>query len=205
MKITGKTSITVLLPAGRLPLDIMKESQKLAEEYGFGVYLSTAQNLRLINVPESVIETVKKELGGLGAEFKGPGKFPIPRLCVGKPHCNLGIVDTEAVCVRILERFGDRKKVKGKLKIAVAGCAMCCSAPKITDIGIFATRDGYEVYTGGKGGAFPKIGRRIARKASEEKVLEIIEILFDYHDRKTVKKQRMTKLLQEEDFPFKEV
>ena len=205
MKITARTSITVLLPAGRLPLEIMKESHRLAEEFGFEVYLSTAQNLRLINVPDSVRDTVKEKLGDLGADFKGPGKFPIPRLCIGKPHCNLGIVDTEAVCMRILERFGEREKVKGKVKIAVAGCAMCCSAPKITDIGIFATRDGYEVYAGGKGGAFPKLGRRIARKASEEKVLEIIEVLFDYHDRKTVKKQRMTKLLKEKDFPFEEV
>ncbi len=205
MKITDKTNITILLPAGRLPLDIMEESHRLAAEFGFEFYLSTTQNLRLINVPQSASETVKEKLGALGAEFKGPGKFPIPRLCVGKPHCNLGIIDTEAVCMKILERFGKRKKVKGKLKIAVAGCAMCCSAPKNTDIGFFATRDGYEVYVGGKGGAFPRLGRRIARKASQKKVLDIISTLFNYHDRKTIKKQRLIKLLGEDDFPFDEL
>jgi len=200
-----RVSITLLLPAGRLPLPIMIAGHSLAERYGFAIYLSTAQNLRLINVPQSAVKEVKKQLGNLGADFKSPGKFPLPRICIGKPHCNLGLVDTEKVCDKIRNRFAERKKTKGRFKIAVAGCPMCCSAPKTTDIGIFATRDGYEVYVGGKGGAFPRIGRRIARKATEDRVLSIIETLVEYHDRKTVVKQRMVKLLSEVDFPFQEV
>jgi len=200
-----KVSITLLLPTGRLPLQLMAASHSLAEKYGFAIYLSTTQNLRLISVPQSAVAEVKERLGDLGADFKGPGKFPLPRLCVGKPHCNLALVDTERVCENILDRFAKRKITKGKFKIAIAGCPMCCSAPKTTDIGIFATRDGFEIYAGGKGGAFPKMGRRIARKATEEKVLAIIETLVEYHDRKTITKQRMCKLLNEADFPYQEM
>ncbi len=200
-----KVSITILLPAGRLPLDIMATAHQLASQYSFEIYLSNAQNLRLINVPEGVAEEVKGKLTGLGAEFKGPGKFPIPRVCIGKDHCNLGLIDTEALSRKILEKFAAREKTKAKFKIAVAGCTACCSDVKTTDIGILATREGYEVFVGGKGGAFPKIGQRIEKGGSEERLLDIISQLVDFHDRKTEKKQRIHKLLADPEFPFQEV
>jgi hypothetical protein len=37
-------NITIMLPAGRLPLDVMVKAYELAEKYKLGVYLSTAQN-----------------------------------------------------------------------------------------------------------------------------------------------------------------
>lgn len=197
-----KISVTVLLPAGRLPLEIMLEAHRLAEKYCLGIYLSTMQNLRFTDVPESVVEELKNVLIALGAEFKGPGKFPIPRICVGKDHCNLGLIDTEQLSQRVLNRFGSREHTKAKFKIAIAGCTMCCSGAKTTDIGIMASRDGFEMYVGGKGGPFPKIGRRIARKIDEEKVLQIIEQLVEFHDKHTEKKQRMAKSLDIDGFPF---
>lgn len=195
-------SITVLLPAGRLPLDIMKKAHELAEEHHFGIYLSLTQNLRLINVPEQAVDPVKKELAALGASFKGPGKFPIPRVCVGKPHCNLGLIDTELLSSKILDRFGNREKTKGKFKISIASCTIGCVWSKVTDISIMATRAGFTVYVGGKGGPIPQIARRIKVKATEEEVLDIIETLVDFHDRKTKTKQRMYKLLNDPEFPF---
>jgi len=195
-------SITVLLPAGRLPLDMMKTTHSLAEKYGFGVYLSLTQNMRLINVPESAVDHVKKEISALGGDFKGPGKFPIPRICVGKPHCNLGVVDTEQLSQKILKRFGKRKNIKPRLKIAIAGCTVGCTWTKITDISIMATRAGYTVYAGGKGGPIPQIARRIKQKATEDEILDTIETLVDFHDKNTKTKQRMYKLLNNPDFPF---
>jgi sulfite reductase beta subunit-like hemoprotein len=183
-------NITVLLPAGRLPLAIMDKARELAERYQLGVYLSTTQNLRLINVPEEAADAV------LGAQFKGPGKFPLPRVCVGMPHCNLGIIDTEKLSDAILARFKDKTVTKPKFKIAVSGCNLCCSGVMTTDIGVMATRAGFEVYAGGKGGPYPKVGRRILRKATEDEVLESIEKLVNFHDAHTVK------MLDHPDFPY---
>ncbi len=200
-----KMSVTVLLPAGRLPLDIMAKAHELAAKYNLGVYCSTAQNLRLMNVPETAVDEIKKSLAPLGADFKGPGKFPLPRVCVGKPHCNLGLIDTEDVNTKILERFKGRLNIKPKFKIALSACPLSCSGVKTTDIGIQATKKGYEIYVGGKGGPNPKVGRRIKRGATEAEVVDIIETLVDFHDRKTGKKQRMVKLLDDPEFPFVEV
>lgn len=200
-----KVSITILLPAGRLPLHIMAKAHDLACRFDLGLYCSLTQNLRLINVPEEAVNTVKSELAELGADFKGPGKFPLPRVCVGKDHCSLGIVDTEALSAKIVSHFSNRKITKAKFKIAISGCPLNCSAPKETDIGVIATRKGYEIYAGGKGGPFPRIGRRIKREASPDEVVEIINTLVDFHHQKTATKQRMAKLLKDPDFPFTEL
>ena len=205
MREEKKTSITVLLQAGRLPLEIMAAARGLAEQYNLVVYLTTLQNLRLTGVPESAAEEIKAQLAAFGADFKAPGKFPIPRVCVGMGHCSFGLIDTEAFSRTILDRFAGRSHTKPKIKLAVAACTMCCSGAKTSDIGIVATRNGYEIYAGGKGGANPRVGRRILRKASESEVMAILATLIDFHDQKTEHKQRFHKLLDDPDFPFPEV
>lgn len=200
-----KVNIIVLVPAGRLPLDIMAAAHRLAEQYGLGVYLTPVQNLRLTGVPEGIAAAIKKELAALGATFKGPGKFLLPKVCAGQEQCNLAIIDTVAMNQKILDKFGDLPNVKGKVKMAISGCTMCCSNPKLTDIGLIATKKGFEVFVGGKGGPSPKIGKRIAKGVDEERVLEIIGELVAFHDRKTEKKQRLFKLMEDSEFPFAEV
>lgn len=200
-----KVSITVLLPAGRLPLDIMQKAHDLAARYDLEVYLSTLQNLRLLNVPQSAVAEIKESLAALGADFKAPGKFPIPRICIGAPHCNLGLIDTRELSEKILARFATREKTKAKLKIAISGCILSCSGTRTSDIGIVAGRNGYDIFAGGKGGAAPKVGRRIKKEVSEEEVLATVEVLINFHDSKTGNKQRMIKLLDDPDFPFSEI
>lgn len=200
-----KVSITILLPGGRLPLDLMEAVHKLADRHGLGLYLSTLQNLRLIDVPESLAGGIKEELLKLGVELKAPGKFPVPRVCVGKGHCDLGLMDTHEFSQKILDKFSSREKTKAKFKIAIAACSASCANAKITDIGIIRTRKGYDVFAGGKGGVAPTVGRRIAKGADDNRVLEIIETLVDFHDKKTEKKKRIYKLLAEPEFPFAEV
>lgn len=200
-----KMSVTVLLPAGRLPLEIMERVHHFALKYDLGVYCSTAQNLRLLEVPESRVQEIKDELAPLGADFKGPGKFPLARVCVGKPHCNLGLIDMVELNSAIMSRFGQRKDVKPKFKIALAACPLGCSNPKTTDIGVIATKKGLELFVGGRGGPFPKIGRRVLREATVEEIVDAVGVVADFHALKTVTKQRMFKLLEDPEFPFAEV
>ena len=194
--------ITVLLPAGRLPLNVMAKAHDVAEKHGLGIYLSTAQNLRLLDVPEELVDEVKAELAAVGADFKGPGKFPLPRICIGKTHCKLGLIDTEKLSDRILERFKGRKKTKPKFKIAVSGCVLCCSGVKTTDIGINASKVGFDVFVGGKGGPHPRVGRRILHGVDEETVLNAVEKIVEFHHDRSTQKQRMRKLIDHPDFPY---
>jgi NAD(P)H-nitrite reductase large subunit len=195
-------SITVMLTAGRLSLPLLDTVAELMRDYPFELYLSTAQNLRLIKVREEDVAPIKSRLAGVGADFKAPGKFPVPKVCVGLSHCTTGIGDTERLSRLILERFGHRTGLKPKLKIAIAGCPLSCSGALLADIGVIATRQGWEIHAGGKGGPKPQVGRRIIRQAGEEQVVEVIGKLVDFHQLKTGTKQRLRKLLDDPEFPY---
>jgi len=195
-------SLTILIPEGLVPAAVFNAINELVEKYALQIYLSTAQNLRILNIKAQDEEAIKKTLLQAGAEFKGPGKFPLPKVCVGQDYCNLGMVDTFALSRKITAKFGARTGVKPKFKIAVSGCPASCANSMSTDIGIKATRAGYEVYAGGKGGTLPKIGRRIAKGVDEAEVLEIIEKVVDFHDQNTSKKQRLAKLIDLPGFPY---
>lgn len=196
-----KNHLTILLPAGRLPLELSDRVNELAHEYGFEFYVTTNQNLRLLGIADEDLAGLKEKLVAAGAALKVPGMFPLPKICVGRPYCKLALADTEHLSQLVNSRFGGRTKVKPKFKIAISGCPASCAGSHVTDIGVVATRSGLEVYVGGKGGPFPQAGRRIARKVDEQELLRIIALLVDYHTAKTSQKQRMYKLLEEADFP----
>jgi len=198
-------SLTVFLPAGRLPLVTLNTVNELAQRYQLEIYFSTAQNLRLLGIREEDFAEVKSRLAAVGCVFKGPGKFPVPKVCIGDVDCKMGKADPARISRLIMDRFQGRTNVKPKFKIAISGCTLSCAGTMLTDIGVMATANGYDIYVGGKGGSFPKIGRRIVRGADEQQVLSVIGTLVDYHDAKTGKKQRMSKLLNEPDFPFPEI
>lgn len=198
------TRLTILLPAGRLPLAIMDKANELAKKYQLEIYLSTMQNLRLMGIREEDLPAIRAELAALGAQFKGPGKFPIPRVCIGVRDCTMGIGDPERISALILEKFKGREKTKQKFKIAISGCTLGCPGVLTTDIGIMATRKGFDLYVGGKGGPSPKIGRRVLRDLDEQGVVAAVVKLVEFHDAHTETKQRMIKLVDHPEFPYKE-
>ena len=200
----ASTRLTILLPAGRLPVALMAKAHALAEKYQLEIYLSTLQNLRLMGIREEDLPTIRGELAALGAQFKGPGRFPTPRGCIGARDCTMGVGDPERISALILARFKDRQKTKQKFKIAISGCTLACSGVLTTDIGIMATRKGFDLYVGGKGGPSPKVGRRILRDLDEQGVVAAVAELVEFHDAHTETKQRMAKLIDHPEFPYKE-
>lgn len=197
------TRLTILLPAGRLPLALMAKVQELATKFKLELYLSTMQNLRVMGIREEDLPQIRDELASLGAQFKAPGRFPIPRVCIGLRDCNMGVGDPERVSALILAYFKDREKTKQKLKIAIAGCTLSCSGAVTSDIGIVATRKGFDIFAGGKGGPNPKSGRKILSNIDEQGVVAAVARLVDFHDTHTESKQRMAKLVDHPDFPYK--
>lgn len=198
----AKKTLTILLPGGALPKDLLARINELAGRFAFELYLSTAQNLRLYGIAPDDLEALKAELASLQVRFKEPGRFPLPRICIGKRSCNLGIIDTMALSDLLLARYGETS-VKPKLKIAIAGCPAACSNPMLADLGLVATRQGLDLYVGGKGGPQPRAGRRVLRQASDEEVLAAIGRIVEFHNLRTAKKQRLVKLIDDPEFPFR--
>ncbi len=197
-------SLTILCPSGLVAPDFFQAVAAVALKYNLTVYLSTAQNLRLLDVPESDREAIMEEMRRKGALFKGDMKFPLAKVCVSSPHCKLGKFDTFGLAEKIRLRFKGYEQIKPKLKIAISGCTAACSGALTTDIGIVGTPAGLNVHVGGKLGTIPQVGRRILKGVDEERVLDVIGELVFFHYRHTRTKQRMFKLLNDPDFPYPE-
>ena len=200
--ISESVSLTLLLTAGRMSLDMLAKINEIAHRYQLEIYMTTAQNLRLIGIDENDLSEIKEELSLIDADFKRPGQFPLPRVCIGNRDCNLGLMDPSQLSGKIMDHFGNYTNLKPKFKIAISASNVSCPGALLTDIGIIATRNGYDIYVGGKMGRFPKFGRRIFSGVDEEKVLKIIDELTRFHNEKTMKKQRMSDLIDQPDFPY---
>ncbi|MBU0480276.1 MAG: nitrite reductase [Proteobacteria bacterium] len=203
-KDNGRQSVTIMLPGGKLPGAVLQKVTELRKVFTFDIYLTTAQNMRLYNIEKSELAPIKAALVEVGATFKKPGLFPLPKVCIGSGNCKLGLADTDALSEKIIEHFKDLENVKPKFKIAISGCPAMCSGALLTDIGVVATRNGYDIYAGGKGGPTPKVARRVARNLEEGEALRIIREIVDFHQRKTTQKQRIFKLLDDPEFPSRE-
>lgn len=204
MKHTAEQSkhVTILFTGGLIEPEKMNDIHGIATKYNLTLYMTTAQNLRLLGATEENHGTIRQELLALGLQLKAPGKFPKAKVCVGVPYCNLGLVDTFSLADKIQARYGGRTEVKPKYKISISGCPASCAGSKLVDIGIVATRGGFELYVGGKAGPLPKTGKKVAKGLSEDEIIDAVGKLADFHAAKTPTKLRMFKLLDEQDFPF---
>ena len=198
-------NLTVMLPGGQMSVSLIDELSHVVQEYEVDAFITTAQNLRITGITDGKADEIKGRLARVGAVFIEAGKFPLPRVCIGKRHCKFGMIDTLEVNDRIMAEFADREKTKPKIKIAVSGCSRGCTNPKLTDIGIIGTPRGLDLYAGGKGGQFPKVGRRIGKGLTIDEALAMMRVLVEFHDAKTEKKQRFDRLLDLEDFPYSEL
>lgn len=181
--------------------ELLGAVHSVCRRLGLTVYCSTAQNLRLLGVPEEAMEQVKKELAVHGAVFKKPGMFPKPRVCVGLPYCKLALVDTCDLSEKICARHDPAVPVKQKIKIALAACPASCSGALTTDIGVVAAVKGFRIYAGGKDGTVPQSGRLVGKNLGEDEMLHAVHTLFSFHQQRITSKQRMFKLLDDPEFP----
>lgn len=194
--------VTVLMAGGLLSPDEMEQVTETAKKFNLTLYATTLQNIRLLGANEENLDEIKAELSGKGFTLKAPGKFPLPKVCVGVPYCNLALADTFELSERITERYGDRKEVKPKFKISISGCPANCGGALLADIGIVATKKGFDLYAGGKGGPLPRVGQEVAKGLSADEAVDAVGKLADFHAANTNKKQRMFKLFDNSDFPF---
>ena len=63
--------------------------------------------------------------------------------------------------MEIFKRFGKRKNLPHKFKIAVGGCRHCCAKPQENDLGVMGVSGGFAVFVGGMAGKTSRWGDRL--------------------------------------------
>ena len=167
----GLTAVGLCIPTGRVNPEQIEELARLADEYGNGeVRLTTGQNAIIPNVPARRVQELLKE--DLLQEFS-PTPSPFLRglvACVGTDYCNLALIETKSRAVALSEALQDRIHASAvPLSMHWSGCPAGCGNHQAADIGFrgFKTKidgklvDAVAIYTGGRTGPRPVVGREI--------------------------------------------
>ena len=104
---------------------------------------------------------------------KNHSVFTTIRTCPDSGNCKHGIRDITPI-TDLLDAIRLPGELPAKVKVSVAGCQMCCTAPFVRDIGLIAERKGWKLIFGGNSGGRPKIGDVIADGLTDEQAIELI-------------------------------
>jgi dissimilatory sulfite reductase (desulfoviridin) alpha/beta subunit len=130
-------SVRLRVVGGHLTAEQLEKLAEASRTYGRGhVHLTTRQGVEIPFVAFKDIESLRADLGRAGLEFGACG----PRVrtitaCQGG-SCSHGLIDSQALAVRIDERVFGRSGLPHKFKIGITGCPNACIKPQENDLGI---------------------------------------------------------------------
>ena len=142
--------------------------------------ITGAQRLALLGMEKEQMQAIHKELKPYVRETV-PNGVTYVQACPGKKWCRYGQADSFALG-RKLEQLSFNEPFTAKVKVAVSACRMCCTEPYLRDVGVYASKSGWTLVFGGNGGGRPRIADVIAKKLSDDEVLELVKkCLTIYH------------------------
>jgi sulfite reductase beta subunit-like hemoprotein len=187
----GLYYVGIALIGGRASGRALGKLALLAEEYGCRIRTSNAQNIFLLDVPESNLSALKRELklAGLDCEPGWARRGIIA--CTGTEFCKLAIAETKGRAAQLSDSLEGTIEMDQPIRISIAGCPNSCGQHAISDIGLEgclvtigeAKSEAFQVYLGGGVGARESFGRKIgARIPSGEVAERLARLLARYKE-----------------------
>ncbi|MGQ9468917.1 MAG: nitrite/sulfite reductase [Nitrososphaerales archaeon] len=166
---TGKFSIRIGVPGGRLTPDQLRKAGELAMKYGDGFMKITArQGLHIFRVGLGYVKHCMDELAASGLKLAG-GCGDAPRNITTCPLAGLSreeLFDPWGTISLFVKRFvGNRaySNLPHKFKVSIGTCPYHCNLPEINDVGLIGVeKDGRFGFTPLIGGS-TSLPARIAR------------------------------------------
>ncbi|RUM42395.1 MAG: hypothetical protein DSY80_07230 [Desulfocapsa sp.] len=153
--------------------------------------ITGAQRLALLGMEKEDMKTMHQELKPFIREAV-PNGVTYVQACPGKKWCRYGKADSFTLGKK-LEKLSFDDPFTAKVKVGISACRMCCTEPYLRDVGIFASKSGWTLVFGGNGGGRPRIGDVVAKKLSDDEVIELVKkclILYQKEARPTSRSAR---------------
>ncbi|MDD5025677.1 MAG: 4Fe-4S binding protein [Methanoregula sp.] len=130
-------TVRVRLPAGILPVEMMRGIARIAKTYGQGfVHCTARQTIEIPHINPAKLRAVEKALAKNGTPI-GSERDEIVNViaCPGTERCKFANIDTASLARKIdAQLFG--KNMPVKIRIAISGCPNACTSPMLNEIGI---------------------------------------------------------------------
>ena len=191
-------AVTPSLPAGFIKPAQMRDFADTAEKYGLTMKLTSAQRVMMIGIEEEQVENVWQDLG-MDPAFSSPTCVRSVKTCPGTTFCKRGRQDSVKLGM-ILDKRYMGVEMPHKMKMGVSGCPNSCAESIVRDIGLVGNNEGWKLYVGGNAAGRPRIGDLWAENLSDEKALELIDIVIVYY-KKYANMERLGDLIERITFP----
>lgn len=171
----GLNYVGVAVPVGQITPKQMLRLAEIADLYGSSeVRLTVWQNLIIPNVPDSLVETVKKALVKLGLHWKQSNLRSGFIACTGNAYCKFAASSTKSHALELADYLDRKFQLDQPINVHLTGCPNSCAQHYMGDIGLLGAKvkvagetvDGYHVFVGGGFGERQAVGRQVFQGVS---------------------------------------
>jgi sulfite reductase (ferredoxin) len=156
----GRFYVGVTPVAGRVSGTMLAALADVAEAHDSGRVRTTPyQKLLVLDVPSSKVDSLVRELRGIGLEAAPSAWRRGTMACTGIEYCKLAIVETKARAAALVATLETRlAKFDADISIHLNGCPNACARTQIADIGLKGMLvpgpdgglvEGFQVHLGG--------------------------------------------------------
>ena len=200
MQKDGTYSVVPRVPAGEITPEKLIVLGEVARKYGLYTKITGALRVDMFGARLEQLPEIWRELVDAGFESgQAYGKaLRNVKSCVGSTWCRYGVQDSVGMAVRLELRYRGLRSPH-KFKMGVSGCARECAEARGKDVGIISTTDGWNLYTGGNGGANPAHAQLLAQGLDDETLVRYIDRYLMYYIRTADRMQRTARWQEELD------
>ncbi len=180
----GLNYVGAALPVGQITPKQMLRLADLADNYGSGeVRLTVWQNLVIPNVPDSMVETLKKALVKMGLDWRQSNLRSGIIACTGNNYCKFAGSNTKGHALELADYLEKRVQLDQPINIHLTACPNSCAQHYMGDIGLLGAKvkvagesvEGYHVFVGGGFGKSQAVGRQVFQGVSFESLKPTLE------------------------------
>ncbi len=186
-RVPGYKAVTLSLKRrehapGDVTADQLEAVAELAERFSFGeVRVTHEQNLVLSDVPVDALDTLWRELDGLGMANPTVGTLNDIICCPGGDFCSLANAVSIPIAQALQERFEDLDFLYdlGPLDLNISGCMNACGHHHVGHIGILGVdkkgEEYYQISLGGNSTDDASLGKILGPSFFREDVPRVID------------------------------
>jgi sulfite reductase (NADPH) hemoprotein beta-component len=190
-KVPGYAIVNLSLKApGRAPGDVTADKMDaiadLADRYSFGeIRVSHRQNLVLVDVKQTDLEALWRELEGLELATANVGLLSDIICCPGLDYCALANARSIPVARDISAHFADLEQLAeiGQFTINISGCMNACGHHHVGHIGILGVdkrgQEFFQLTLGGSSDQNASLGDRLGPGLPQDEVPAAIRAIVD--------------------------
>ncbi|MCJ8506153.1 nitrite reductase large subunit NirB [Kocuria flava] len=200
MQKDGTYSVVPRVPGGEITPEKLIVLGEVARRYGLYTKITGALRVDMFGARLEQLPEIWRELVDAGFESgQAYGKaLRNVKSCVGSTWCRYGVQDSTGMAVRLELRYRGLRSPH-KFKMGVSGCARECAEARGKDVGIISTTDGWNLYTGGNGGATPAHAQLLAQGLDDETLVRYVDRYLMYYIRTADRLQRTARWQEELD------